>query len=169
MAREERDVDRGALHVLQASAEVEDGVGLRVDDVAVLVVEGVVAVAPGEGLIRYGVRRAVVAHGEYAMVGIGYAGTDLGVGVLAAELCGKSHPHEELVPGNHVAALLCHVAASSLEIARRGTHPRTPSTMKQPVPHCKDRTVYRGAEHAGAAPRLCDRCSRARTALPPRQ
>ena len=105
MAREQRDVDRGTLEVLERATVVEHGVCLGMDHVVVLVLQRVVARTPREKVVVERRGCTVVAHRKDAVVGAGDARTHLRVGVLAAALRGDGHAHKELVPANDVQAL----------------------------------------------------------------
>ena len=69
---------------------------------------------PGELVVVQARGRAVVADGEYAVVGVRDAGAHLRVGVLAAQARGYGGLHEELVPADDVSALARHGAHLSL-------------------------------------------------------
>ena len=108
MAGEKRHIDRRALHVLQAPPEVQDRVCLGVHDIAMLVIQRIVRGAPREIVVVDSGRGAVIADAQDAVVRVSDAGTDLGIGILAAELCRDSDPHEELVPRDDISALVRH-------------------------------------------------------------
>lgn len=115
LAGEEGHVDRRPVHVLERSPVVEDGIGLRVDDVVVLVVQGVLRALPGKLVVGDAGGRAVVAYREDALMDVGDAGPDLRVGVLASEARRNGDTHEELVPRDDVRALAGH-EGSLLEV-----------------------------------------------------
>lgn len=84
VAGEKGDVETTAFEA--DGVGVEDGVELGVADVEVFAFEilGGVALDPGEVMVGAAVGHAVVAEADDAFVGVGNAGTDLGVGVFAA-------------------------------------------------------------------------------------
>ena len=129
MAREQRDVNRGTLEVLERATVVEHGVGLGMDHVVVLVLQRVIARTPREKVVVERRGRAVVTHRKDAVVGAGDARSHLRVGVLAAALRGDGHAHKELVPANNVAAL---ARRGLMKIVRHGRHLRNRNSLA----HC---------------------------------
>ena len=82
VAREQRDVDRGTLKVLERAAVVEHGVGLGMNYVVMLVLQRVIARAPREKVVVERRGRTVVAHRKNAVVGAGDARAHLRIGIL---------------------------------------------------------------------------------------
>lgn len=84
VAGEKGNVEAAAFEV--GGIGVEDGVELGVADIEVFAFQilGGVALDPGEVMVGAAVGHAVVAEADDPFVGVGNAGTDLGVGVFAA-------------------------------------------------------------------------------------